>query len=92
MDPNIDLALRARKRAEDKAGFFVHLGMYAIVNAFLASLWWLTTSGTAFAWFVFPLAGWGLGVVAHFLAVFFGEGYVDRMARRELERLRHQRG
>jgi hypothetical protein len=39
MDPNLDLALRARKRAEDKAGFFIHLGMYAIVNAFLASLW-----------------------------------------------------
>ncbi len=79
---------RARKHAEDKAGFYAHFGIYLAVNAFLAFLWWSTTGGTGFPWFAIPMAGWGIGVVGHFVAVFAGEGYIDRATRREYERLR----
>ena len=43
MEDDQKLYLRARKHAEDKAGFFVHLLIYAAVNAFLVLTWWTTT-------------------------------------------------
>jgi len=88
MLPETEMWRVARKRAEDKAGFVVHLSMYVIVNSFLVFLWWSTSGGTAFPWFVFPLFGWGIGIVAHFMGAFLGTGITDRMARREFERMR----
>ena len=43
MEDDQKLHLRARKHAEDNAGFFVHLLIYAAVNAFLVLTWWTTT-------------------------------------------------
>ena len=34
--------------------------------------------------------GLGIGVVGHFVAVFFGQGYVEYAARREYLRLKNQ--
>lgn len=82
----------ARKRAEEKVGFLVHLGMYVVVNAFLIWLWWWPTGGNAFPWFAFPMFGWGIGLVAHFLAAFVEKGrMVDRFTQAEIERLRKQK-
>jgi len=93
MISDAELFQKAKKRAEDKVGFLIHLGMYVIVNAFLVMLWWVTTGGTAFPWFVFPMFGWAIGLVAHFLAAFLETGKLaDRWTREELERLRKQRG
>ncbi|HYM39424.1 MAG TPA: hypothetical protein VEY12_04665 [Thermoplasmata archaeon] len=35
-------------------------------------------------------AGWGIGVVGHFVSVFAGEGYVEHASQREYNRLKHQ--
>ena len=57
----------ARKRVQLKRGLAVHLLMYLAVNAGLFAFWWLT--GRGYPWFVWPLAGWGIGVVANVIAV-----------------------
>jgi hypothetical protein len=58
----------ARKRVQEKRGFYSHLAAYVIVNIFLFLLWYF--SGRGFPWFVFPLGGWGIGLIFHFLGVF----------------------
>jgi hypothetical protein len=59
---------RARKRVEEKKGFFSHLAIYVVVNAVLILIWAFTSRG--YPWFVWPLGGWGIGLVFHFLGVF----------------------
>ena len=86
------MAKAARKRAEAKVGFWIHLGIFVVVNAFLAAQWWWITGATGFPWFLPGLLGWGVGVGAHFLSVFKGGANVDREAQKELQRLRQQRG
>jgi hypothetical protein len=60
---------KARKRVEEKKGFFSHLAVYVVVNAVLVLLWAFTSHG--YPWFIWPLGGWGVGIVFHFLGVFF---------------------
>lgn len=79
---------RARKHAEDKAGFYIHFGIYVAVNAFFVALWWSTGGLGIYPWFIVPMAAWGIGVVAHFVGVFAGPGYVERATQREFQRLR----
>ncbi len=57
-------ALQAEK---GKRGFMAHLASYLGVNGFLFFIW-LSTS-TAFPWFLFPLLGWGIGILNHFVNV-----------------------
>ena len=49
-------------------GFYMHLATYVFVIAFLAIVNRFTTPH--FYWFLFPAAGWGLGVLLHGLYVF----------------------
>lgn len=62
---------RAKKRVEEIKGFYVHLGVYLIVNAGLFAIDMLTSPGTT--WFYWPLLGWGIGMAIHAFA-FFTEG------------------
>ena len=58
----------ARKRVEEKFGFYVHLSVYIAVNIFLIIIN-LSTS-TQYLWFKWPLMGWGIGLFFHALKVF----------------------
>jgi fatty acid desaturase len=62
---------RQRRRRAARAGFRVHLAVFAAVQA-LIFVTWLVTSGGDFPWFVFPLLGWGIGLAAHAAAVYGG--------------------
>lgn len=90
MTSDEELMAQARKRAEDKVGFYVHFGIYVVINSMFALAWWFT--GAGFPWFIFPLGFWGIGLVAHFVSVFAGTGISDRMAQREYERLKQEKG
>jgi len=83
-----ELHRRARKAAEDKLGFYAHFSAYVLVNAMLIALWWASGGVTVFPWFIFPLGGWGIGLFFHGFAVYAGPAYVERMALRELAKLR----
>jgi signal transduction histidine kinase len=79
---------RARRRALHQAGFYLHLMWYGIVIGGLFLLNELTSRG--FQWWVFPAAGWGIGLASHFCAV-YGWGWIhDRVfepaVKREVQR------
>lgn len=87
-----ELRQRAEKIARDKVGFQVHFGIYLAVNAFLIALWYFTSVpfGSVFPWFIFPLFGWGIGIVGHFIAAYRGEPYIATVTQREYEKLRRK--
>jgi 2TM domain len=58
---------RAIRRVAAIKGFYIHLGIYLIVNAGLIVIDALTGSDWWVQWVIF---GWGIGIVAHALAVF----------------------
>jgi hypothetical protein len=64
---NRELVERARKRVEEIKGFYIHLGVYLIVNAVLFTIDMIASPGTL--WFFWPLLGWGAGVAVHGFAV-----------------------
>ncbi len=81
-----ELMVLARKRAQDKVGFYTHFAVYVVINSMLILIWWFT--GAGFPWFLFVLGFWGIGLVANFVSVFIGTGVSDRMAEREYEKLK----
>lgn len=88
-----ELRIKARKSVEGRIGFYIHLGIYATVNALLIAIWWSTSwfvGVNIFPWFIFPLFGWGIGIVAHGIAAFRGPAYVQRMTEEEYQRLKKQ--
>lgn len=64
---------QAEKRVKDRMGFYWHLATYVIVNGFLIAIYLLTSladGGLYYPWFIWPLAGWGIGLLLNFLGVF----------------------
>ncbi|MGH7931663.1 MAG: ATP-binding protein [Candidatus Binataceae bacterium] len=59
---------RARRRAAQEAGFYVHLMWYGIIIG--ACLILNLIVSPSFAWWIFPALGWGIGLVSHFGAVY----------------------
>jgi hypothetical protein len=58
--------------ADSRRLFLIHLGLYATVNIALAALNLSQppdADGARELWFVWPLAGWGIGIAAHGLAL-----------------------
>lgn len=79
----------ARKRAGVKMGWYVHALVYVCVNAGLALISWRSGQD----WFVFPLAGWGLGLAIHGLAVWLsagGAGLHERLLQAERDKLQRE--
>ena len=76
----------ARQRVEAKKGFFIHLLMYVVINAFLVFIWWMTTGGDGYPWFLWVLGGWGIGVIANAIAVFVGPKHGSEWESREMEK------
>jgi hypothetical protein len=58
----------ARKRVRQLKGFYIHATVFVWVNALLAIINLATSRGQI--WFIWPLAGWGIGLAAHWVAVF----------------------
>lgn len=82
---------RARERAEAVQGLIVHSVVYLAVNVGLFLINWVTTGGDGPWWFYWALLGWGIGLLIHVLTVVvpvFSPGWVERRARRMVERQR----
>jgi hypothetical protein len=77
----------AQERARAKLDFYKHLATYALVIAMLAILNVITSP--SYLWFLWPAAGWGIGLVAHATNVFaFSDTALKRLTERELRRQR----
>ena len=57
----------AKKRAESKIQFYIHLAVYLSVNLLLMII--NLRSSPEKLWFLWSLFGWGIGVVLHGLKV-----------------------
>jgi hypothetical protein len=58
---------RAKKQVAAIKGFYIHLGVFILV---LAGLLAINAAGGGSWWVQWVFLGWGIGVVAHALAVF----------------------
>jgi hypothetical protein len=66
--------------------FYLHLAIYVAVQVMLIAIWALVGGG--FPWFLFPLMGWGIGVVAHGASAFLLSHPDDIVLQREQKRMR----
>jgi hypothetical protein len=83
-----DIETVATKRVQARMGFWIHLTLYAITNTALIGIWFVT--GRGYPWFVWPMFGWGIGIVGHTVAYAIGPGSAAerRAIDREVQRLR----
>ena len=68
--------------------FLLHLSVYLTTNLFLIVIWSLTGGG--YPWFLFPIFGWGIGLVAHLVAAYLLSDPQEIVLRREQQRLSQQ--
>jgi fatty acid desaturase len=88
MQTEDDLMRRARRRVNQKMGFYIHATVYVLVNLGLAAINFASGGNS---WHLWPLAGWGLGLAIHGFVTFAslnGDGLRDRMLDDEVQRLR----
>jgi len=77
---------QAVERLKKKRDFKTHVLMYVTVNVFLVVIWAVSDSG--FFWPIFPILGWGVGVIANAWDVYGRKPISEDEIRREVERLR----
>ena len=76
---------RAEKIVAEKVGFYRHLTIYIVINAIMLTINLVRSS--EFLWFLIPLAGWGVLLIAHFISVFAFRGErFERWRRSEIEK------
>jgi len=90
MEAGADTEQRVREQAierlKKRRDFKMHVLMYVTVNAFLVAIWAVSDSG--FFWPIFPILGWGIGVVANAYDVYGRKPISEEEIRREVDRLR----
>ncbi|MGN4613412.1 2TM domain-containing protein [Bacillus cereus group sp. MYBK71-2] len=80
--------LRAKKRVENLKAFYIHLTVYILVNLLLFFI--NISSDSSKLWFLYPLGGWGIGIVIHGLTTFpfgiFGKEWEERKIKEYMEK------
>ena len=77
----------AKKRVEVIRGFYLHVVGYLVVNVALVIINLLTSP--EYLWFIWPLIGWGVGLVIHALSVFgglWGKSWEERKIKEIMEK------
>ena len=81
---------KAKRRVRSKVGFMWHFAVFAMVNLTIISINFNYTPKTL--WFIWPLAGWGVGLLLHGFATVLGAGASSDMVAREIEIEKQRRG
>jgi len=76
---------RAVTRLKKRRDFRSHLLVYVLVNTFLVVIW-TVTDAHGFFWPVFPIVGWGIGVVMNAWDVYWRPRITEHDIQREMER------
>ena len=77
----------AKKRVQEIKGFYSHLVTYILVNAVLVVINLLTSP--EYLWFIWPIIGWGVGLVIHAFTVFssfWGKSWEERKIKEIMEK------
>lgn len=80
-----DLRQEAVERLQKRSDFWMHLTAFLIFNGALVVVWFAMGAEGLF-WPIFPLLGWGIGVVFHALDT-FRRPLSEQRIRQEMERL-----
>lgn len=90
MNDDRPLIALADRIARGKLGFRIHLTAYLVGCCFFATAWFVTSGYnlSVFPWFMFPVAGWGVGVAVHFMAVYSRGSYFMSLAEKEYRRMK----
>lgn len=81
-----DLRTQARKRLEERRGFFPHLIVYVSVNVTVVIIW-ATAADAGFFWPGFVIGFWGVGLLMHAWNAFFRTPITEADIQRELDRM-----
>lgn len=77
-----------KKRVENLKAFYIHLTVYILVNLMLFFI--NISSDSSKLWFLYPLGGWGIGIVIHGLTTFpfgiFGKEWEERKIKEYMEK------
>ena len=73
-------------RLQKRRDFFAHLAVFVLVNGSLTVIWALVSPESLF-WPMFPILGWGIGLVMHAWDVFLARGITEADIDREVERM-----
>ena len=63
---------QARKRIKELRGFYGHLGAFIGANLFLFMINMINLRHGDDIWFIYPLFGWGIGLISHAFHVYAG--------------------
>ena len=87
-DAASDEAVRqhAIKRLKKRRDFFGHVLVYCLVNGFLVVIWAVTTPG-GFFWPIFPIVGWGIGLIMNAWDVYGRQEITEQDIHREMDHL-----
>ena len=77
-----DRAVAQLKKRRDFRG---HLLVYLLVNTFIVVIW-AVTDAHGFFWPVFPIVGWGIGVVMNAWDVYWRPRITEQAIQREMGR------
>lgn len=76
------------KMARKRAAFKRSLSVYVFVNAFLIGVWYFSSSPQSYFWPIWPILGWGIGLLFQYLSAFQGKNFFSE--EEEYERLKNQ--
>ena len=91
-EPDRDVAARERavKHLKKRRDFYGHLLVYVLINGVLVVIWAMTNPN-GFFWPMFPILGWGVGVVLNGWDVYRSDTFSEEQIQREIEH-QHRRG
>jgi hypothetical protein len=74
---------RAIQQLKKRRDFHGHVLIYVLVNAFLVGIW-AVTDAHGFFWPVFPMGGWGIGLIMNAWDVYWRREITDEDIQREM--------
>lgn len=77
-----------RQLAHKRVDFRRHLTVYCIINGVLWLIW--LTTGRGYPWPVWPMAGWGMGLIFHYLFEYRPSSFLSEED--EYQKLRQKMG
>lgn len=72
-------------RIQAKRSFSWHVVVFVLVNIGFVAIWFF--SGQGYYWPIWPMLGWGIGLIAHGLAVYGGmRPITEEQIQREIDK------
>jgi len=75
--------IEAKKKVKIIRGFYIHLGIFLLVNTIVLLVLSMIESNVDMFWEYYPIAGWGIAIALHYFLVFgfdyvFGKNWEER--------------